>query len=193
MDGTTSSLVLQSTPRLLGAGDDRLPHPRSLRRRLRFVIAAAAAEDGIGLIITADIGVRDHDVVQRAAERGVDVIICDHHLPDGASCSQRCTCGPVPTKKDVPIKQGAGCGGSLAQAGWALLESHPRQEAILRSMLKVAAIGTVADVADLDAENRAIVAHGIQGRRAGHVPGLHALLEVAGVQGEVTLKTWDFA
>ena len=79
----------------------------------------------------------------------------------------------------------------LAQA---LLESHPRQEAILRSMLKVAAIGTVADVVDLSTpENRAIVAHGIQGLRAGrHAPGLHALLEVAGVQGEVTSEDLGF-
>ena len=61
-------------------------------------------------------------------------------------------------------------------------------------MLKVAAIGTVADVVDLSTpENRAIVAHGIQGLRAGrYAPGLHALLEVAGVQGEITSEDLGF-
>ena len=88
VDGTTSSLVLQSTLRLLGAGDRLDYHiPDRFLEGYGFSVIAAekAADDGIGLIITADIGVRDHAAVSCAAERGVDVIICDHHLPDGAS------------------------------------------------------------------------------------------------------------
>ena len=198
VDGTTSSLVLQSTLRLLGAGERLDYHiPDRFVEGYGFSVIAAdkAAEDGIGLIITADIGVRDHDAVQRAAERGVDVIICDHHLPDGASVPKDAHAVLCPPQEGCPYpnKALAAVGVSLKLAQ-ALLESHPRQEAILRSMLKVAAIGTVADVVDLSTpENRAIVAHGIQGLRAGrHAPGLHALLEVAGVQGEVTSEDLGF-
>ena len=198
VDGTTSSLLLQSTLRLLGAGDRLDYHiPDRFVEGYGFSVIAAekAAADGIGLIITADIGVRDHVAVSRAAAQGVDVIICDHHLPDGASVPQDAHAVLCPPQDGCPYpnKALAAVGVSLKLAQ-ALLESHPRQEAILRSMLKVAAIGTVADVVDLSTpENRAIVAYGIQGLRAGrHAPGLHALLEVAGVQGEITSEDLGF-
>jgi len=198
VDGTTSSLVLQSTLRLLGAGERLDYHiPDRFNEGYGFSVIAAekAADDGIGLIITADIGVRDHAAVSAAATRGVDVIICDHHLPDGESVPEDAHAVLCPPQADCtyPNKALAAVGVSLKLAQ-ALLEAHPRQEAILRSMLKVAAIGTVADVVDLSTpENRAIVAHGIQGLRAGrHAPGLHALLEVAGVQGEVTSEDLGF-
>lgn len=198
VDGTTSSLILQSTLRILGAGERVDYHiPDRFNEGYGFSVIAAekAAADGIGLIITADIGVRDHDSVDAAVAAGVDVIICDHHLPAGASvpsaasavlCPPQIGCG-------YPNKALAACGVSLKLAQ-ALLEPHPRCGAIIRSMLKVAAIGTVADVVDLSTrENRAIVAHGIQGLRNGtHAPGLHALLEVAGVQGEVTSEDLGF-
>ena len=82
----------------------------------------------------------------------------------------------------------AACGVSLKLAQ-ALLEEHPKCGPVIRSMLKVAAIGTVADVVDLSTpENRAIVAFGLKGLQSGiHAPGLRALLDVAGLQGEAVM------
>ena len=198
VDGTTSSLILQSTLRLLGAGDLLDYHiPNRFDEGYGFseVAARQAADDNIGLIITADIGVRDHKAVALAKSRDVDVVICDHHLPDGASVPEEAVAVLCPPQQgcDYPNKALAACGVSLKLAQ-ALLDEHPRKTAILRSMLKVAAIGTVADVVDLSTpENRCIVAQGIQGLRAGvHAPGLHALLEVAGVQGEITAEDLGF-
>ncbi len=198
VDGTTSSLILQSTLRILGAGpllDYHIPNRFNEGYGFSTVAAQQAADDGIQLIITADIGVRDHAAVELAKTKGVDVIICDHHLPAGASVpidavSVLC---PPQVGCEYPNKALAACGVSLKLAQ-ALLEEHPRRTAILRSMLKVAAIGTVADVVDLStSENRCIVAQGIQGLRAGiHAPGLHALMEVAGVQGEITAEDLGF-
>ena len=198
VDGTTSSLILQGTLRILGAGDLLSYHiPDRFKEGYGFSVLAAeqAANDGVGLIITADIGVRDHAAVEAANERGVDVIICDHHLPAGASVPEGAVAVLCPPQDGCPYpnKALAACGVSLKLAQ-ALLEDHPRRGAIIKSMLKVAAIGTVADVVDLSTpENRAIVTHGLRGLRNGvHSPGLHALLEVCGVQGDVTSEDLGF-
>ena len=187
VDGTTSSLILQSALRILGVTDALSYHiPDRFDEGYGFSVRAAdrAADDGVGLLVTADIGVRDHAAVTRAQERGIDVIVCDHHLPDG---------GAVPADAHAvlcPPQQGcsypnvalAACGVSLKVAQ-ALLREHPRYDRFVRSLLKVAAIGTVADVVDLGTpENRAIVALGLEAlRHDRHSPGLSALLEVSGV------------
>jgi len=198
VDGTTSSLILQGTLRILGAGgaiDYHIPDRFTEGYGFSVIAAEKAAADGVGLIITADIGVRDHAAVSAATGAGVDVIICDHHLPAGASVPGDAVAVLCPPQADCPYpnKALAACGVSLKLAQ-ALLADNPRCDAIIRSMLKVAAIGTVADVVDLSTrENRAIVAHGLQGLRHGtHAPGLHALLEVSGVVGDVTAEDLGF-
>ncbi|MEC8194472.1 MAG: single-stranded-DNA-specific exonuclease RecJ [Myxococcota bacterium] len=198
VDGTTSSLILQGALRILGAGDLLSYHiPDRFNEGYGFSVVAAerAARDGVGLIITADIGVRDHAAVEAAKERGVDVIICDHHLPAGEAVPGDAIAVLCPPQQGCPYpnKALAACGVSLKLAQ-ALLEDHPRRSAIIKSMLKVAAIGTVADVVDLATpENRAIVTHGLRGLQNGvHSPGLRALLEVSGVQGEVTAEDLGF-
>ena len=187
VDGTTSSLILQGVLRILGAKRLSYHIPNRMDEGYGFSIIAAekAAEDGVNLIVTADIGVKDHAAVDRAVELGVDVIICDHHLPPDADVPQNATvvlCPPQPTCS-YPNPHLAACGVSfkLAQA---LLAEHPQKKAILRSLLKLAAIGTVADVVDLRTpENRSIVALGLQALNEGsHKPGLSALLRIAGVE-----------
>lgn len=187
VDGTTSSLILQSTLRILGVHEALSYHiPDRQVEGYGFSVQAAqkAADDGVGLLVTADIGVRDHAAVRAAQERGVDVIVCDHHLPDGGAVpadAHAVLCPPQPGC-DYPNPALAACGVSLKLAQ-ALLREHPRYDRFVHSMLKVAAIGTVADVVDLGTqENRAIVALGIEALRQGpHSPGLSALMAVSGV------------
>ncbi len=198
VDGTTSSLILQSTLRLLGAGENisyHIPDRQDEGYGFSLRAAEAAVRDGVGLLITADIGVRDHEAVCRAAAGGVDVLICDHHLPPGADVPGDATAVLCPPQSacSYPNPALAACGVCLKLAQ-ALLADHPRQEAILRSMLKVAAIGTVADVVDLSTpENRAIVHLGVEGLRQGpHSPGLQALLDVAELGKEITAEDLGF-
>lgn len=188
VDGTTSSLILQGTLRLLGAGDRLDYHiPNRFEEGYGFSATAArkAAQDGVGLLVTADIGVRDHEAVTIAAEGGVDVIVCDHHLPAGEAVPEAALAVLCPPQLDChyPNPALAACGVSLKLAQ-ALLARNPRYDALLRSMLKMAAIGTVADVVDLSTpENRAIVSLGLaELRRGPHAPGLAALMQVAGIK-----------
>ena len=188
VDGTTSSLILQSLFKLLGAGDlvdYHIPHRFKEGYGFSVVAAQKAAEDGISVIVTADIGVKDHAAVTAAAAAGVDVVICDHHLPAGESVpgDAYVVLCPPQVGCDYPNKSLAACGVSLKRAQAMLPEGTPRTEKILRSMMKVAAIGTVADVVDLSGlENRAIVSIGLDRLRAGpNAPGLQALLDVSGL------------
>ena len=188
VDGTTSSLILQSTLRALGLRDSVDYHiPDRFDEGYGFSVRAAerAAEDGVDLIVTADIGVRDHEAVSRAAAAGVDVIVCDHHLPSGEAVPEAALAVLCPPQADCtyPNPALAACGVSLKLAQ-ALLAAHPRRDAFVASLLKMAAIGTVADVVDLATpENRAIVALGLeQLSRRPHSPGLEALMVVAGLE-----------
>lgn len=199
VDGTTSSLILQHTMRILKASGPLSYHiPHRFDEGYGFSVRAAerAAEDGVQLIITADIGVRDHDAVTRAQELGVDVIVCDHHLPDGGSPPEHAYAVLCPPQASCsyPNPALAACGVSLKLAT-ALLNGHPKANAILNSMCKLAAIGTVADVVSLASlENRAIVALGIKSlNEPPHAPGLQALLNIAGLQiGHITAADIGF-
>ncbi len=184
VDGTTSSLILQAVIKLVGPDVTLDYHiPNRFDEGYGFSVAAAqkAARDGVSLIVTADIGVRDHAAIAEAANAGVDVLVCDHHLPKGAAVPDEATV-LCPPQEGCSYPNGAlaACGVSLKVAE-ALLTGHPKKDAILRSMLKLAAIGTVADMVPLDTlENRAIVTLGLQALNADrHHAGLAELIHVA--------------
>jgi single-stranded-DNA-specific exonuclease len=187
VDGTTASVILQHTLRLLGAGERVSYHiPSRFDEGYGFSVAAAerAAADGAGVVVTCDIGVRDHRAVDRASDLGVDVIVCDHHLPPGEDVPGRAhaVLCPKQDRCDYPNPELAACGLALKLAQ-ALLDGHPRQADFVASLVKIAAIGTVADMVGLNTrENRAIVAEGLAGlARPSRNHGLAALLEVSGI------------
>ncbi|MEZ4321962.1 MAG: single-stranded-DNA-specific exonuclease RecJ [Myxococcota bacterium] len=197
VDGTTSSLILQAALRLRAPDLEIDYHiPNRFDEGYGFSVKAAekAVADGIGLIVTADIGVRDHLAVDAAVAGGTDVLICDHHLPAGADvppnalvlCPPQAACA-------YPNPSLAACGVSLKLAS-ALLAKHPKLDRILDSLLKLAAIGTVADLVPLTTpENRAIVALGLQQlNKGGHHAGLAALLEVCRMDGPISESDLGF-
>ncbi|MFT7521038.1 MAG: single-stranded-DNA-specific exonuclease, partial [Kiritimatiellia bacterium] len=197
VDGTTSSLILQAALKIIGLNDVSYHIPNRFNEGYGFSVQAAqiAADDGVDLIVTADIGVRDHAAVQRAHENGVEVLICDHHLPAGADVPQNALV-LCPPQKDCtyPNPHLAACGVSFKVAQ-ALLADHPNARAILSSILKLAAIGTIADLVPLThTENRAIVAIGLhQLNHSRHSPGLAALIQVAGLtDSEITERDLGF-
>ncbi len=187
VDGTTSSLILQATLRMRRPDlqlDFHIPNRFGEGYGFSVVAAQQAAADGVQLIVTADIGVRDHAAVDAARDAGIDVLICDHHLPSGESVpANALVLCPPQAGCTYPNPQLAACGVSLKLAT-AMLSSHSRFDAILASLLKLAAIGTVADLVKLHTlENRAIVALGLQSLNSGrHHAGLAALLQVSGSQ-----------
>jgi len=190
VDGTTSSLILQAALRIRSP-DLQLDYhiPNRFDEGYGFSVQAAekAVADGVGLILTADIGVRDYDAVTAAVQGGTDVLICDHHLPAGADVPPNAfVLCPPQAACDYPNPSLAACGVSLKLAT-ALLQDHPKWPRIRDSLLKLAAIGTVADLVPLTTrENRAIVALGLAQLNAGnHHAGLDELIRVCGIHGQI--------
>jgi len=142
----------------------------------------SAAANGIKLIISVDTGIRAAAVVARSQELGVDVIVTDHHLPEGVLPPAVAVLNPNRPDCTYPDKGlcGVGVAFKLVQA---LLQSlgwpEDKLQRVLASFLKIVAIGTVADVVPLTGENRVIVRHGLSGLRDVRNPGLRALLDVA--------------
>jgi single-stranded-DNA-specific exonuclease len=193
VDGTTSSVILTQTIRILGGKglvEAYIPDRFTEGYGLSTQIVERAAADGYGLILTADIGIKSHAEARLAARLGVDLIICDHHLPDGEDIpadAYAVLCPKGSAGLDYPNKHLAACGVALKLAD-ALLESHPRRAAIVASLAKLTAIGTIADMVDLSVlENRAIVAHGLRAlSEPSSNPGLRALFDLAGVGNPIT-------
>ena len=191
VDGTMSSLILQSVLRLCGHTNlsYHIPDRKIEGYGLSRLAVEKAIQDGIDMIVTADIGVRESENIAFAAQNHIDVIVLDHHLPEGAgipTAAYAVLCPPRPDCK-YPNKALAACGISLKFAQ-ALLADHPKRDLILRSLIKLAALGTVADVVSLrDPENRAIVAIGLDSlNNDHHKPGLNALLTAAQTpQGDI--------
>ena len=132
------------------------------------------ADDGVGLVLTVDCGITAVEEIAEATQRGLEVIVTDHHrpgetLPDCPIVATRPSSYPFPEL----------CGtGVVHKLGEALLGSdHPA----VRRNLDLVALATIADVVPLVDENRALAAAGLRTLAATGRPGLQALMRSAGV------------
>ena len=186
VDGTSSIVVLKKAIEILGgAADFFIPHRLRDGYGMRDDVIERAAKDGVRLIVSVDTGIRANDVVRHARERGIDVIVTDHHLPDAELPPAVAVLNPNRPDCGYPNKNlcGAGVAFKLVQAMLSRSALAPdRQAALLDSFLKPVAIATVADIVPLIGENRVIVRRGLSGMRQVRNPGLRALLTVAGFE-----------
>jgi single-stranded-DNA-specific exonuclease len=138
-----------------------------------------------------DCGIRAFEPLEWARANGLDVIITDHHLPDDAEGSPPAYAVLNPNQKacTYPDKNLAGVGVAFKLAH-ALFRERGRESQV-RGFLKVVAIGTVADVAQLTGENRAIVALGLKDLHRATNPGLRALMEVSGCGDGTGMRAFD--
>lgn len=184
VDGTSSVVILTKAIELAGgAADFHVPHRLKDGYGMRPEVVEQAAAQGVKLIVSVDTGIRAAEVVRRAAELGIDVIVTDHHLPDSEIPPALAVLNPNRPGCPYPEKNlcGAGVAFKLMQALLSRLEwPEAKLRRIEESFLKMAAIATIADVVPLTGENRIIVKHGLDGLGAVRNPGLRALLDVAG-------------
>jgi single-stranded-DNA-specific exonuclease len=184
VDGVTSTVILRRALELLGA-DVRHFLPERLKDG--YGLQPAAIErlhaDGVGLVVSVDCGIRGADAARRARELGVDLIVTDHHEPDVELPPAFAVINPKRRDCSYPDKYLAGVGVALklVQA----LCRRTGRESWLPGFIKVAAIGTLADVVPLVGENRVIAKIGLDLLSRGpHKVGLRALLEVSGLTGK---------
>ncbi|MFN7995812.1 MAG: single-stranded-DNA-specific exonuclease RecJ [Bryobacteraceae bacterium] len=184
VDGTTSVVILTKAIELAGGvASFFVPHRLRDGYGMRTEVMERAAADGVRLIISVDTGIRAGEVVKRAKELAIDVIITDHHLPEAELPPALAVLNPNRPDCRYPDKNlcGVGVAFKLVQALLARLGWPPEKVGrVTESFLKLVAIGTVADVVPLMGENRIIVKYGLRGLDTVRNPGLRALLDVAG-------------
>ncbi|WP_086873531.1 single-stranded-DNA-specific exonuclease RecJ [Kosakonia pseudosacchari] len=143
---------------------------------------------GAQLILTVDNGISSHAGVARAHELGIPVVVTDHHLPGDTLPDAEAIVNPNLRDCDFPSKSLAGVGVAfylmlalrafLRDSGW--FEARGLAMPNLADLLDLVALGTVADVVPLDANNRILTWQGLSRIRAGRCrPGIKALLEIA--------------
>jgi single-stranded-DNA-specific exonuclease len=199
-DGATSSALMVRALRSLGfSGVDFLvPNRFEFGYGLTPEIVALAAQRSPTLIVTVDNGVSSHAGVAAARTHGIDVLITDHHLPGSALPDANVIVNPNLAGSRFGSRSLAGVG--VAFYIMAALERHLAPHAgsgahapVVAQLLDLVALGTVADVVPLDANNRVLVAQGLRRIRAGRcVAGIRALLAIA-ARGASHLTAADLA
>src|SRR5437762_7878766 len=185
VDGTTGTAVLLRALRMLGAtAGFHVPHRFTEGYGIRQDALEKAANEGYKLVVSVDCGITAHEPLIWARDQGLDIIVTDHHLPDADEGAPPALAVLNPNQHgcDYPDKNLAGVG-----VAFKLIHALFREcgrEAQVPGFLKMVAIGTVADVAKLVGENRAIVALGLADLPRAVNPGLRALIEVAGGCGD---------
>jgi single-stranded-DNA-specific exonuclease len=184
VDGVTSTVILRRALEMLG-GD--VVHFIPERLKDGYGLLPVAIErlhaDGVALVVSVDCGIRGADAARRARELGVDLIITDHHEPDTELPVALAVINPKRSDCSYPDKYLAGVGVALklVQA----LCHRAGHDGWLPGFIKVAAIGTLADVVPLVGENRVIAKLGLDLLTKGpHKVGLRALLDVSGLSGK---------
>ncbi|HEX5660372.1 MAG TPA: single-stranded-DNA-specific exonuclease RecJ [Polyangiales bacterium] len=193
VDGTTSAAILSGILEQLG-GDVR-------------TLLANRFDGGYGLsdpaldrclreqprvLVTCDCGSSDHARVQRAHDAGVDVIVIDHHLVPAKPLAAVAFLNPHRPVCGFPYK--GLCSAGLALSMGAALRQVMKADLDIRPWLDLVALGTIADVAPLDGDNRALVRTGLQMLSADDArPGIVALRELAKIRPGTALGAIDVA
>ncbi len=192
-DGITASALLAFVLNQNGAVvHSFIPHrfddgygftPESLQKALDMF-------GSCGVLVTVDCGITSCDAVAAATQRGIDVIVTDHHeagteLPDALAVINPKICGEL---EDLQVLSGAGVAFKLSHA----FVKYGREQNLggfftrLEDILDYVALGTVADIVPLLGENRIMVKYGIDVLRRQVRPGVRALIENSQLRSELS-------
>lgn len=182
-DGVTSaSLLVQALRQMGGRVECYIPHRVEEGYGLNMEAVETLAAAGTRLLITVDCGISNGAEIARANELGMEVVVCDHHLPPRELPPALAILDPRQEDCSYPFKRLAGVGIAFTLARGLAKMGVARRGLRGRDLLDLVALGTVADVAPLVGENRILVATGLEVLRQTQRPGLRALMAAAGVQ-----------
>ncbi|WP_455811187.1 single-stranded-DNA-specific exonuclease RecJ [Pseudomonas graminis] len=184
-DGATSTALTVLALRSMGGQNIKylVPNRFDDGYGLSPEVVEQAAARGAQLIVTVDNGISSHAGVALAHEKGIPVVVTDHHLPGDTLPAADAIVNPNLNDCEFPSKSLAGVG--VAFYLMLALRAQLRDSGVttlpnLAELLDLVALGTVADVVPLDANNRILVWQGLSRIRAGKCrPGIRALLEIA--------------
>jgi single-stranded-DNA-specific exonuclease len=191
VDGVSGTALLLAVLRSCGLEvEPILPHRLKEGYGFQPLHADRARELGCGLIVTVDCGTTSVDAARRALELGLGVVVSDHHLPGADLPAGVIQVNPRQEACSYPFPDlaGAGIALKLSQA----VARRMDRELDPRSLLRIACLGTIADMVPLLGENRAIAKLGLEALPSTPSPGLKALMRQSGVNPPLTAADVGF-
>lgn len=141
-----------------------------------------AKENDVKLIIILDCGIKAVDEIAYAKEKGIDFIICDHHVPDEVMPDAVAILNPKRPDDSYPFKHLCGCG-----VGFKLMQAFAKNNNIpfsrLIPLLDFCAVSIAADIVPVTDENRILAFHGLKQLNQNPSIGLKAIIDVCGLHG----------
>ncbi len=180
VDGVTGTAILMEGLTDFGlTAIPYLPHRVAEGHGLSFEAVNRLEEQGVSLLITVDCGISSIAETALAQERGIDVLITDHHTPAADWPGAAAIINPRMPGNEYPFPHL--CGAGLA---WKLMQGlyHRYGRAMPPALLELAALGTIADLVPLRDENRYLVQAGLRELNRTRRPGLRALYRQAGLR-----------
>lgn len=146
-----------------------------------------AAENGFGLIITLDCGIKATEKVEYARQKGIDVIICDHHLPEESLPNAVAVLDPKREDCNYPFDDLSGCG-----VGFKLVQAYSQEYGIafenLTPLLDLLVVSISSDLVTMVGENRVLAHFGLKQLNEDPCKGLLAMIELSNLEpGHITI------
>ena len=182
VDGTTAvSLVYSFLRRLTPAIDFYIPERYDEGYGVSYKGIDWAHENGFRLIITLDCGIKANEKVDYAAERGIDVIICDHHLPENDLPKAVAVLDPKREDCNYPFDDLSGCG-----VGFKLVQGYSQRYGIpfetLVPLLDLLVVSIASDLVSVTDENRILAHYGLKQLNSQPREGLLAMIHLSGLE-----------
>lgn len=181
VDGTTAvALVYSFLKAITPAVDFYIPDRYDEGYGLSFQGVDWALEHGFGLIITLDCGIKANDKVLYATQKGVDVIICDHHLPENEIPQAVAVLDPKREDCGYPFDDLSGCG-----VGFKLVQAYSSRHGIpfekITSLLDLLVVSIASDLVSVVGENRILAHYGLKQLNENPRMGLNAMIRLSGL------------
>lgn len=146
---------------------------------------------GVDLLVTVDCGIKATARIAEARAAGMDVIVCDHHLPPAELPPANAILDPKRADCPYPYTELCGCGiGLKLVQAWC--QRHGRPDAEWQAYLDLVAVAIAADIVPMTGENRILAVHGMQRLEQTPRPGLKALMDVAGIKAAISTRDLGF-
>lgn len=184
VDGITATAVIVRTLRRLNADIEfALPHRLKDGYDFKPQVVERARESGASLLVTVDCGIRAFEAAEFSREAGIDLIITDHHQPDPTGRLPHALAVVNPSRQDsnYPFPGLAGVGVAFKLMLGLAKRCSLDMKSVVDDCIEYAALGTVADVAEMRSENRILVHAGCQYLADSKKEGVRQLLRVAQV------------
>ncbi len=187
VDGTTSvALVYSYLNKFYSNCEIYIPDRYAEGYGISLAGIEYAEQNNFTLIIALDCGIKSVELVDVASLKGIDFIICDHHLPDDTIPNAVAVLDPKQENCEYPYLELSGCGiGFKFMQGYAQKHRHEHE---LYEYLDLVAVSIASDIVPITGENRILTYYGLIKLNENPRPGLKALKEIAGIKNDLDVS-----